>query len=104
MLECRQDRCTDGCGASAAPVFPGQEILGVTPLRITRGRRFAGESEVSHRDDTRAAIALAGIAIAIAEGVKLFHIADRQPTLFLDPTAQRDFKRAMAIGFEGTEA
>ena len=104
-LEARQDRRFDQFGASFAPILPGEEVvpgaIGVGAV----GRLLAEprQREIADRDDVRIAVAGAGVASAIPEGVELLDIADRRAGLLGDEGAQPDLEGAVAQGSNSPE-
>src|SRR5581483_10767981 len=54
------------------------------------------------RNDMGGAVARLRVAAAIAEGVELLHVAERQSGLRRDPRAQSDFESTMRNRIEGS--
>src|SRR5262245_9717635 len=106
-VERRQDGAIEDVGPAGAPVLPGKEAV---PWReagaggAERGGAVgqAGERQIADRDRVRPAVALLGMAAAIAERVELLDIADREAGLRLDPAAQADLEGVVLKRIERT--
>src|SRR5262249_7129763 len=94
--------------ALLAPIFPREEAIpwfesGAGRAQGGKILRHAREREIADGDYVGAGIARARVAAAIAEGVKLLHIADRKAGLGLDPGPQPDFEGAVRERVERPE-
>src|SRR5262249_59760179 len=91
-VEGRQDGAVEDLRPARPPVLPGEEPVprreaGAGPVQRVGALRAAGQRQVADRDDVRAAVAALGLPAAVAEGVELLDIADREPALLPDPAA-----------------
>src|ERR1700731_2764212 len=89
----------------AAPVLPGEELVGVEPARVPGdpALALAHQREVGHRDDARALRVFEPVSIAVAEGVELLDVAELEPGLLVHPAAQPAVERAIGLGLQGTK-
>src|SRR6516162_611073 len=108
ILEQRQDDLVEDLRPLIAPIFPREEAIpwfesGAGRAQSGEILRHAREREITDRDHVGAGIARPRVAAAIAEGVKLLHIADRKAGLRLDPRPQPDFEGAVRERIERPE-
>src|SRR6516162_2989040 len=108
ILEQRQDNLVEDLRPLIAPIFPREEAIPWFEPGAGRAQggeilRHAREREITDRDHVGAGIARPRVAAAIAEGVKLLHIADRKAGLRLDPRPQPDFEGAVRERIERPE-
>ena len=71
--------------------------------RLAPHRRLAHQGEIGDRDLPGAAAALAGIAVAVAEGVELLDVAQSEAGLLAHPAAQAAVERAVVLRLERAE-
>src|SRR6185312_3718412 len=93
----------DRLGPAAAPVLPREIAIPALPRRIGRlprrarrgGPRLAHQREIAERQRALRRLAVGLAAVAVAERIELFDIAQRLMGLPLDPGAQAGFERAV---------
>ncbi len=96
--ERRQQRFADGRRHPGASVFPGQQVVGVNPGGARCGLGFFDQPEVGNGEI--ACAILRALAVAIAERVELFDVADRESRLRRNPAPQSELQRRICVGVE----